>query len=57
MPLISVIIANLNGEKFLGDCLKSLDAQTFRDFEVIVVDNGSTDNSLTLIKKEFPWVK
>ena len=57
MPSISVIIANFNGEKFLDDCLRSLDGQTFRDFEVIVVDNGSTDGSVALIQKKFPKVR
>ncbi len=57
MPSISVIIANLNGEAYLPDCLQSLANQTFREFEVIVVDNGSTDGSVTLLKKDFPWVK
>ena len=57
MPSISVIIANLNGEVYLPDCLQSLSSQTFRDFEVILVDNGSTDRSLSLVKKDFPWVK
>ncbi len=56
-PVISVIIVNLNGEKYLRDCLGSLASQTFRDFEVIVVDNGSTDGSLDLIRNDFPWVK
>jgi GT2 family glycosyltransferase len=54
---ISVIIANLNGEQYLADCLRSLSDQTFRDFEVIVVDNGSTDGSLGLLKRDFPWVR
>ncbi len=57
MVSISVIIANYNGEKFLRGCLSSLDAQTFRDFEVIVVDNGSTDGSLGIIRREFPRVR
>ena len=56
-PLISVIIVNFNGERYLGDCLESFSAQTFRDFEVLVVDNGSTDGSLDLIRKDFPMVK
>lgn len=56
-PAISVIIVNLNGERYIADCLTSLYAQTFRNFEVIVVDNGSTDGSLSIIKKDFSWVK
>ncbi len=46
----SVIIANWNGAAILGECLDSLQAQTFTDFEVIVVDNGSTDGSLEMLK-------
>jgi GT2 family glycosyltransferase len=57
MPAIAVIIANLNGEEYLRDCLTSLSSQSFRDFEVIVVDNGSADGSLRLLEKEFPWVR
>jgi GT2 family glycosyltransferase len=57
MPSISVIIANYNGADYLRDCLSSLSAQTFTDFEVIVVDNGSADDSVALIKKEFPRVR
>ncbi len=47
---VSVIIPNWNGEKLLEDCLLSLNKQTFKEFEVILVDNSSTDNS---IKKAF----
>lgn len=57
MKTISVIIANLNGKAYLPECLGSLSAQTFRDFEVVVVDNGSTDGSGGLIRRDFPWVK
>ena len=57
MKTISVIIANLNGKAYLPACLESLWAQTFRDFEVILVDNGSTDGSFELVKKDYPWVK
>lgn len=56
-PLISVIIVNFNGERYIGDCLASLDVQIFRDFEVVVVDNGSTDNSVDIVEKDFPWVR
>lgn len=40
-PVASVIVVNWNGERLLPDCLASLHAQTFQDFEIIVVDNGS----------------
>ncbi len=45
MPAISVLIVNFNGESYLQAALDSLRRQTFRDFEVIVVDNASTDGS------------
>ena len=45
MKNISVIIPMYNAEKFIGECLESIFAQTFQDFEIIVVDDCSTDNS------------
>ncbi len=41
----------------LSDCLESLRAQTFEDFETILVDNGSSDNSLDFVGAHYPWVK
>ena len=52
-PLLSVIIPNWNGKKFLGECIDSLKEQTFRDFETILVDNGSTDGSAELAKERY----
>jgi GT2 family glycosyltransferase len=46
MPRVSIVIVNFNGGTLLADCAASLAAQTYRDFETIVVDNGSTDGSL-----------
>ncbi|HON82102.1 MAG TPA: glycosyltransferase family 2 protein [Methanoregulaceae archaeon] len=43
--MISIVVVNYNGDRFLGACLSSISLQTYRDFEVIVVDNGSTDGS------------
>ena len=54
---VSVIIVNWNGRDHLTACLESLAAQTFRDFEVVLVDNGSVDGSLELVRAHFPWVK
>jgi len=49
-PSISVIIPMYNTEKYIGECLDSLLAQTFKDFEVIVVDDCSTDNSAVIVE-------
>ena len=49
-PAISVIIPMYNAEKFIGECLKSILAQTFQDFEVIIVDDCSTDSSRTIVE-------
>jgi GT2 family glycosyltransferase len=49
-PFISVIVVNWNRKALLEACLRSLDAQRFRDFEIIVVDNGSTDGSMDLLR-------
>ena len=51
---ISIIIPNYNGATFLKTCLDSLQKQSFQDFELIVVDNGSRDDSITLTKKMLP---
>lgn len=52
-PSVSVIVVNWNGEDYLKKCIDSLNAQTFRNFEVILVDNGSTDNSAVKLKQHY----
>ena len=49
-PAISVIIPMYNVEKYIGECLDSLLAQTFKDFEIIVVDDCSTDSSPAIVE-------
>ena len=49
--LVSVIVPLYNSGRFIGKCLKSLLQQTYKNFEIIVVDNGSTDNSLAVAKE------
>lgn len=49
-PLISVLIVNYNGKDFLKPCLDSVLAQTFKDFEIILVDNCSSDLSIEFVK-------
>lgn len=50
-PLVSVIIANKNGEKFLGPCINSLVKEKAANYEIVVVDDGSTGQSGVILKK------
>lgn len=47
--LISAVIATYNAEKYLSDCLSSIAKQDYLDFEVVIINDGSTDNSESLI--------
>jgi len=51
LPLISIILPVCNESKSLSDCLQSLLNQTYRNFEVIAIDDNSKDNSLQILKK------
>ena len=55
-PLVSFIVVNWNGSAYLEECLQALMAQTYKSFEVLVVENGSTDNSAEILKR-FPAVE
>jgi len=57
MPRVSIIIVNWNGRHHLEECLESIAAQTFRGYEVVLVDNGSTDGSVAFLRERFPWVR
>lgn len=50
-PAISVVIPAYNEEQYIGRCLESIRAQTFTDFEIIVVDNNCTDGTVAIAKK------
>ena len=53
---VSVVIPNFNGIAFLDSVLASLEGQTLNNFEVILVDNGSTDGSCSFVTANYPWV-
>ena len=56
LPKISIIIVNYNGKELLQKCLESLFKTDYENFEVILVDNNSTDNSIEFVTKEYPKI-
>jgi hypothetical protein len=54
---VSVVIPTWNGAALLRACLRTLDTQTYREFETIVVDNGSRDGTGEMLAAEFPSVR
>jgi GT2 family glycosyltransferase len=57
LPIASVIIPNYNGWRFLPTCLDSLRRQTVQGFEIILVDNASTDGSVDLVAQHYAEVR
>ncbi len=55
-PLVSIIIPHWNGIDIITECLESLQKATYSNFEIIVVDNDSSDDSVNHIRKYFPKV-
>jgi GT2 family glycosyltransferase len=56
-PLASIVVLNWNGKGMLRTCLQSLSNLTYPDYEIIVVDNASTDGSPEMVTREFPSAK
>lgn len=54
---ISIIIVNWNGRKWLKKCLDSLRTQTCKDFEIILIDNSSTDDSADFVRNNYPEIR
>jgi len=55
--LVSIIIVNWNGLRWLPDCFDSLARQNYKNYEIVFVDNGSKDDSVVWIKKHYPKTK
>ena len=56
VPLVSALVVNWNGKRYLAECLQSLRAQAYPRLEVVVVDNGSADGSVALVEGQYPEV-
>jgi GT2 family glycosyltransferase len=55
-PLVAVILVNWNGKDLTADCLSSLRRVTYTNFRVLVVDNASSDGSVTALQRSYPEV-
>lgn len=56
-PSVVAIVLNWNGRDVLGDCLRSLLANDYQNLQILVVDNGSNDGSVSLVSDAFPTVQ
>lgn len=56
-PHVFIIIVNWNGYKDTLDCLKSLREITYKNYTIIIVDNGSTDNYINILRSTYPDIK
>jgi hypothetical protein len=56
-PLVSIVVPNWNGRDMLRTCLQSLSHLTYPNYEIIVVDNASTDGSPEMVRRDFPSAK
>ncbi|MFQ5864095.1 MAG: glycosyltransferase family 2 protein [bacterium] len=56
-PLVSVIVLNYNGRRFLEECFRSLVKTSYPNFEIILVDNNSTDDSISYTKQNYQQIK
>lgn len=56
MTNLGIIIIGYNSQKYLNDCLGSIEKSTYKSYKIIFVDNNSTDNSIEFIKNKYPKV-
>ncbi len=56
-PFVSIILVSNNSEEYVKECLDSLNKQNYRNFSTFLIDNNSSDNSIQLVKKDYPNIK
>lgn len=49
-PLVSIVLPMYNAEKFVGECIQSILSQTYTNFELLILDDGSTDDSIKVVE-------
>ncbi|KKR08569.1 MAG: Glycosyl transferase family protein [Parcubacteria group bacterium GW2011_GWC2_39_14] len=57
MSKVSINLVTWNGAKYIDNCLRSVFAQTFKDYSILIIDNGSSDETLAIIKEQYPQLK
>ena len=50
-PIVSIVLPVFNGEKFVSSAVESILAQTFKKFELIIINDGSTDSTFSIINR------
>ena len=56
-PLVSIIILNYNAGDLLSDCVESILKTSYKNYEIIIVHNASTDDTVSFIQKDFPHIR
>lgn len=56
-PFVSIILVSNNSEEYVIECLDSLNKQNYRNFSTFLIDNHSSDDSIQLVKKDYPNIK
>jgi len=55
-PKVGIVLVGYNDEKYIVDCINSLLAQTYQNFEILYWDNASTDSSVEVLQNNFPTI-
>lgn len=55
--LVSIVVVNYNGRRWIKSCFESIYHQTYKNFEIIFIDNASTDDSINFLKKNYPKIR
>jgi len=57
MSKVSINLVTWNGAKYIDNCLRSVFAQSYKDFSILIIDNGSSDETVAIIKEQYPQLK